>query len=77
MVIYRGILDDKRIIFFGKNSKVSDVCQVICSCLELVKPYNIIRIIYPYIHILDDSVMKEKTYIAGTTNPIYQEMKNK
>ena len=43
----------------------------------MVKPYNIVSITQPYMHLLDDSVMKQKSYVAGVTNPIYKSMTKK
>ena len=43
-----------------------------CACVDLVSPYNVVGILHPYIHLSDDHVMKQKTYIAGVTNPIFK-----
>ena len=48
------------------------LCSYVCACADLVAPYNIIDLLHPYTHLLDDSVMKQKTYIAGVTNPIFK-----
>ena len=46
-----------------------------CACVDLVSPYNIISLLHPYTHLMDDTVMKQKTYVAGVTNPLYKSKK--
>ena len=72
MNIYNAIMNQQRILFFGQNWKVEEVCGYVCACVDLVSPYNVIGLLHPYTHLLDDNVMKQKTYIAGVTNPIFK-----
>lgn len=72
MVIYRAILNEKNVIFFGDKAKVEFMCGLVCACLSLAAPLNIIDRLLPFEHIQSLELVKQSGpgYIAAFTNPI-------
>lgn len=76
MVLYRAILAENSIVFFGDKLKVENICSIVTSTLHLVCPLNIVSKIYPFEHIQSIEIIKNtRGFIAGYTNPIVKNQK--
>ena len=75
MKIYNALLSKQRVVFVGYNHAAYDVCQMVISAIAMISPpiLNIIRRTYPYANITDLSFLSTDGYIAGVTNPLFQE----
>jgi len=75
MDIYNAIVSGRRILFLGHNEAAADVCKYTLSACLLVSPplRGILKRVYPYAHLSDIGFLETKGYIAGVTNPIFQQ----
>ena len=73
--IYNALLSKQRIIFVGYNHAAYDVCQMVISAIAMISPpvLNVIRRTFPYANITDLSFLATEGYVAGVTNPLFQE----
>ena len=78
MRILHGIITRQRILFIGYNHAASDVSSLVLSSIAMVSPPipNIIRRTYPYASLSDLVFMETEGFIAGVTNPMFQQMDN-
>lgn len=75
MKIFNFIIASKRILFVGYNHSADDVCSLVLACAEMttVAVPSIIQRVYPYANLSDMSFFKTKGFIAGVTNPVFQQ----
>lgn len=75
MKIYHAILTKKRILFVGYDHAAGDVCQMVLSTISMVAPpfVNIIKRAFPYANLSDLSFLEVDGFIAGVTNPMFQQ----
>jgi hypothetical protein len=75
MRIYNGILCGQRVLFVGYSHAAADVAQMVCSAAALVTPLvtGICRRVFPYANLTDLSFLQCPGYVAGVTNPMFQE----
>lgn len=75
MRIYNAILRQKRVLFVGYNHASNDVAQMVFSAVALVSPVipNIIRRAFSYANLTDLTFLDVKGFIAGVTNPMFQQ----
>lgn len=75
MKIYHGILTKQRVLFVGYGHSAHDIAQMVLSSVAMVAPplTNIIRRTYPYANLTDLTFLETKGYIAGVTNPMFQQ----
>eukprot|EP01038_Epipyxis_sp_PR26KG_P009787 gene9787-13167_t len=75
MRIYHAVLTKQRILFVGYNHSASDLAQMVLSCAAMVAPpiTNVIRRCFPYANLSDLSFLEIPGYIAGVTNPMFQQ----
>lgn len=75
MKIYHSILTKKRILFVGYDHAAGDVCQMVLSAISMIAPpfVNIIKRAFPYANLTDLSFLEVDGYIAGVTNPMFQQ----
>lgn len=77
MVIYRAILAEENVIFYGEKQKVERICSIVCSTLNLLCPLNIVSKLFPFEHLQGINILQNtKGYIAGFTNPIIKTSKS-
>ncbi|KRX10899.1 hypothetical protein PPERSA_12023 [Pseudocohnilembus persalinus] len=76
MLIYNGILMGKKVLFLGHDRPISDCIKFTATCYQMMKPFNIKDIIYPYSHLLDLQFIKEKCYLSAVSNPIFANQEN-
>lgn len=72
--IWRGFLDEKRILFIGENMPAGKLANAVLSSVVLTRPLqNQISRAFPYINLQHlDKLLETKGYIAGTSNPIFK-----
>eukprot|EP01033_Poteriospumella_lacustris_P011525 gene11525-8209_t len=75
MKIYHGILTKQRVLFVGYGHSAHDIAQMVLSSVAMVAPplTNLIRRTYPYANLTDLTFLETKGYIAGVTNPMFQQ----
>lgn len=75
MKIYNAILANKRVLFVGYNHSAASIAQMVLSAVCMVAPVlpGIIRRVFPYANLTDLSFLEVPGYIAGVTNPMFQE----
>lgn len=75
MRIYHAILTKQRVLFVGYNHSASDIAQIVLSAVALLAPpvNNIIKRTFPYATLSDLGFLETKGYIAGVTNPMFQQ----
>ena len=74
MIIFTGILLEKRIMFVGnKDIPAGDVCgMVLAACSLLSPPFPLIpERTFPYANLTDLSFLEVDGFIAGVTNPMF------
>jgi hypothetical protein len=74
MIIFTGILLEKRILFVGsKDIPAGDVCgMVLAACSLLSPPFPLVPArTFPYANLTDLSFLEVNGYIAGVTNPMF------
>lgn len=75
MKIFHGIITNQRILFVGYNHSTSDIAQMVLSAVAMVSP-PIPRILvrtFAYANLSDLSFLEVPGYIAGVTNPMFQQ----
>ncbi len=75
MRIYHAVLTKQRILFVGYNHATKDIAQMVLSSVAMVAPplTGIIRRTFPYANLADLNFLEVKGYIAGVTNPMFQQ----
>lgn len=75
MRIFHGIVTNQRIMFVGYNHAAKDIAQMVVSSVAMVSPpiINIIRRAFAYSNLSDLSFLEVPGYIAGVTNPMFQQ----
>jgi hypothetical protein len=75
MKIFHGILTKQRVLFVGYGHSAHDIAQMVLSAVAMVAPpmTNLIRRTFPYANLTDLSFLEVKGYIAGVTNPMFQQ----
>jgi Stabilization of polarity axis len=73
--VFNALLAQKRILFLGHNEPASRVCQCVLSACMLVAPplTGTLRRAFPYSNLIDLSFLQVEGYIAGVTNPIFEQ----
>ena len=79
MRIFNSLILGQRVLIIGYNHSAVDVCNIVLSVVALISPPipNVIRRTYPYASLSDLTFMDTDGYIAGVTNPMFQEMDSK
>lgn len=76
MVLYRALLAEANVVFFGDKLKVEQICGIVTASLALVAPLNISNKIFPFEHIQSLEIVKETAgFVAGYTNPLVKQSK--
>jgi hypothetical protein len=75
MRIYHAILTKQRVLFVGYNHAARDIAQMVLSSVAMLSPpmTGIIRRTFPYANLADLNFLEVKGYIAGVTNPMFQQ----
>lgn len=75
MRIYHAVLTKQRVLFVGYNHATRDIAQMVLSSVAMVAPplTGIIRRTFPYANLADLNFLEVKGYIAGVTNPMFQQ----
>lgn len=75
MTIYNAILCGKRVLFLGHGLAAEQVSNCVLSACRLVSPplSGILKRAFPYAHLTDIRFLEVEGYIAGVTNPIFQQ----
>lgn len=78
MKIYHGLLMKQRILFVGYGHAAQDIAQIVLSAVAMVAPpmSGIIRRTFPYANLTDLTFLEVKGYVAGVTNPMFQQREN-
>jgi hypothetical protein len=73
--IYNAILLEKRVLFVGYNFASRDVCRCVLSSLLMCSPplKNLVHRTFPYANLVLEDFRNMKGYIAGVTNPIFEQ----
>lgn len=73
--IYTALLTQKRILFSGFQLPASDVCNAVLSaCLLVSTPLEgQLQRAYPYSNLTNLKFLEDAGYIAGVTNPIFEQ----
>ena len=76
MRVFHALITRQRILFIGYNHAAADVSSLVLSCTAMVSPPipNVIRRTYPYASLSDLAFMETEGFIAGVTNPMFQQM---
>jgi hypothetical protein len=75
MKIFHAILTKQRVLFVGYNHSTSDIAQMVLSAVAMVAPplTGLIRRTFPYANLADLGFLEVKGYVAGVTNPMFQQ----
>lgn len=75
MRIYHAILTKQRVIFVGYSHAAGDIAQIVLSSVAMVAPpmTDLIRRTFPYANLSDLGFLEVKGFIAGVTNPMFQQ----
>lgn len=77
MHLYRALFEERSIVFYGEKAKAQRLCEIVTSCLILLKPLNLIDKIHPVEHIQSLRLFKNRRgWIVGFTNPIVKNRKS-
>jgi hypothetical protein len=71
MHVFRALIEEKSIVFYGEKLKVQKICELVASCLVLMQPLNLISRVHPVEHIQSLRLFKNSSgWVVGFTNPI-------
>eukprot|EP01039_Chlorochromonas_danica_P004229 gene4229-4646_t len=75
MRIYHAVLLKQRVLFVGYNHATEDIAQIVLSAVAMVSPpmSGVIKRTFPYATLSDLGFTEVKGYIAGVTNPMFQQ----
>jgi hypothetical protein len=75
MTLFNAMLAGKRVIFLGHGHPAGDVCEAVLSACLLVSPplRGVLKRCFPYAHLTNIDFLEVPGYIAGVTNPIFQQ----
>ncbi|CAE7491469.1 mesA [Symbiodinium microadriaticum] len=75
MRIFNAVLTRKRVLFVGYDHAAGDVSQMVLSAVAMVAPplCGVIRRAFPYVNLTDLSFLEVDGFIAGATNPMFQQ----
>jgi hypothetical protein len=75
MTLFNAILAGKRIIFLGHNQPAVEVCETVLSACLLCSPplRGILKRTFPYANLTDIEFLEVPGFIAGVTNPIFEQ----
>eukprot|EP00601_Ochromonadales_sp_CCMP2298_P016521 CAMPEP_0173222990 /NCGR_PEP_ID=MMETSP1142-20121109/3547_1 /TAXON_ID=483371 /ORGANISM="non described non described, Strain CCMP2298" /LENGTH=432 /DNA_ID=CAMNT_0014151121 /DNA_START=52 /DNA_END=1347 /DNA_ORIENTATION=+ len=75
MRIFHSILTKQRVLFVGHNHAASEVAQMVLSATAMLAPpmSSLIRRTFPYSNLSDLSFLEVPGYVAGVTNPMFQQ----
>jgi len=74
MLIYNGLLTQKRILFLGFDSSAGELCEyVLAACSMLCPPLKgLIHRAFPYTNLTYLNFLEIPGYIAGVANPMFE-----
>jgi hypothetical protein len=71
LVIYREIMNEKRVVIFSREMPISQLNHVVLSLQTLLKPLNLSDRFYPFETLTSIKLLKmEKAFVVGFNNPI-------
>ncbi len=76
MLIYEGVLTEKRILFCGGlDHSAEEILDYCFACVSLVSPplVGVLCMLHPYATLSNLKFTDEQGYIAGVTNPIFKQ----
>lgn len=75
MVIFDSILAGKRIVISGdtKQNSIEEVQDIVMTLANMVSPplYGISNLVHPYVHLTNNELLDDPSYIAGVINPMF------
>jgi len=78
MTLYSALLAEKRILFLGYQQPASIVCECVLSACLLISPpiVGTIHRAFPYANLTNMDFLNVPGYIAGVTNPLFEQRSN-
>uniref|UniRef100_A0A7S2E3N0 UDENN domain-containing protein n=1 Tax=Octactis speculum TaxID=3111310 RepID=A0A7S2E3N0_9STRA len=75
MRIYNAVLSGQRVLFVGYNHAAGDVCKFAMAAASMISPplEGILHRVFPYANLTDLSFIETQGFIAGVTNPVFEE----
>lgn len=76
MVLYRALLTESNIVFFGDKLKVDVICSLVNSTSMLLSPLSVVDRLFPFEHVQSLDIVKDcHGFVAGYTNPLVKQAK--
>eukprot|EP00164_Ancoracysta_twista_P004242 GFYU01005716.1.p1 GENE.GFYU01005716.1~~GFYU01005716.1.p1 ORF type:complete len:710 (-),score=142.81 GFYU01005716.1:76-2205(-) len=76
-IIYNALLSEKRVIILGHNHPAREVCNYVLSAILLVAPLSgFLHRAFPYATLSNIEFLEIKGYIAGVTNPVFEQQQS-
>ena len=74
MLIYNAILTKRRVLFIGHGLESWTVCRLVLAVVTLMRPLRgLLDRCFPYAHLTNLDFLSVGGYIAGVTNPIFEQ----
>lgn len=76
MHVFRALLEERSVVFYGEKLKVQKICELVASCQVLMQPLNLINKIHPLEHIQSLRIFRNSSgWVMGFTNPLVKNQK--